>query len=229
MGSLVILFFVLPMSSMAREFPEWRVAPIGFSGAWELASSVAVGYIGPARPLGVQWIKRAPKPVFQDEHTIHWCEADFHTIEMVRGRKLQSKQRYVWGSVSSGCIISGKERGHAGTSEDITEVWLLRAEGSVLRPVVDVGGRFFVKLHTTWQKGIDPIEQFGRFLLTPRALNLTDDELADSFFFVAERGCQVLGRSRCVDYIRNISMNGSPALRNASCRYLRLQLQIPCK
>src|SRR4051794_15008782 len=131
-----------------RQFPEWKVSPVGLSGVWQMASLVVVGEVANVVPVGSQKISTPSWPASPDIRRIYWCEADFQSSSVLRGHVPPSAEKLLWGTSTPGCSFKYLTDGQPWGNEPITRVWFLREEGRYLRPVVDAGGLLFCAFHS---------------------------------------------------------------------------------
>lgn len=212
-----------------RTFPDWTAEHLGLSGVWERASFVAVGALRDVRPVGVQRPRNLPRIASPTIRQIYWCEGDFASQEIVRGKKLPRSRTYLWGAIDPGCKLD--QEGAVVEGESLTQVWFIREEGLYLRPVVDAGGPFFFTLHVTWEPhvaGVDSEKYFGTLLLSPGATGLSPQEYAQSFFKPASLACWIIGRTDCIQRIRGLAAFDNRELHVAACEFLNSQFQARC-
>ena len=112
----------------------------------------------------------------------------------------------------------------------IQRVWFLRNEGDYLRPVVDAGSAFYLRLFPKWENdaNVDHQAKFAELLLTPMANDRTLGEFAKGFSNPASVACEILGEMTCSLRIRDLAKLGDPELRGAACNYLESQLLVKC-
>ena len=112
----------------------------------------------------------------------------------------------------------------------IQRVWFLRNEGDYLRPVVDAGSAFYLRLFPKWENdaNVDHQAKFAELLLTPMANDRTLGEFAKGFSNPASVACEILGEMTCSLRIRDLAKLGDPQLRGAACNYLESQLFVKC-
>lgn len=226
--ALVLLTLLHPGACAQKRFPEWKVSPIGLEGSWEMAPIVVVADVRNVAPIGVQKIKNPPWPVASTIDRVYWCQGDFVTYAVVKGRRPASGKKFVWGSVHPGCELNLAEPPRDG--RPFTDVWFIREEGNYLRPVVDGGGYYCYTFYTNWDDGssVAPQTRFARLLLTPSADGASVQDYARRFFTPASTACFILGREPCIEQIRALAALGDPDLRQAACEFLRSQFQEKC-
>jgi hypothetical protein len=213
-----------------REFPEWKVAPIGLSGTWERAPAILVADLSHIAAVGVQRIKSPPWPASPDINRIYWCEGDLEVYSLIRGKVPLNGRKFLWGAATPGCDVTKVSYGRRWSDEAITHVWFIREEGGYLRPIVDAGGLYYYAFHTKWtgDSKEDPQERFAELLLTPSANDKTLREYAHGFFNLASNACFILGRPKCIEKINKLTQLGDADLRRAACDFLKSQFQANC-
>lgn len=230
-STILVLVLLTTLHSGVRaqkRLPEWKVLPLTLLGVWESAPVVVVGDVRNVAPIGVQKIKNPPWPVASTIDRVYWCEADFITYAVVRGRLPASGKKFVWGSVHPGCELNLPDPPRDG--RPFTHVWFIREEGNYLRPVVDGGGFYCYTFYANWEDGsnVAPETRFARLLLTPSADGAALRNYAARFDTPASTACFILGREPCTQQIKALAALGDPDLHRAACKFLRSQFQEEC-
>jgi hypothetical protein len=227
-----LIAFVSAISALSAQhvFPDWTAEPLGLSGVWERASFVVVGQLRQIRPVGSVRPGKLPRIASPTIRRIYWCEGEFSSQQVIRGKLTLGVKRFLWGAIKPGCQLD--QEASVSANESLTQVWFVREEGSYLRPVVDAGGPFFFTFHEKWTPqtaGADPERHFGQLLLSPRATGLTPEEYAQSFFKPAGLACWILGNADCMQRIRSLAAIDNRALHDAACKFLDYQFGEKCR
>jgi hypothetical protein len=228
---LILLTLVWFTSSCfaQRQFPEWKVSPVGLSGVWQMAPLIVVGEVANVASVGSQKVSNPPWPASPDLRRIYWCEADFQSYSVLRGHLPPSGEKLLWGASTPGCSFKYLTDGQPWGDEPVTRVWFLREEGRYLRPVVDAGGLFFCTFHAKRQDGPHSEAQFGELLLTPSANSRSLSQFAvEGFYSAASVACLILGQPLCTERLKSLAGLGDPKLSQAACSFLSSQFDEPC-
>jgi hypothetical protein len=153
---------------------------------------------------------------------------DFQAVAVVKGTLHGSTRKYLWASTFPGCRILPDDPVHL-ANRDKTRAWFLREEGEFLRPTFDWNAFPFLGLLIDWDTGspLPPRQRLGMFLLTPLANCDTITDYADYIWDVGDIACELLGKAKCAQRIRELSLE-SPVLREPACHFLKGQLDEDC-
>jgi hypothetical protein len=210
-----------------RWFPEPRVSTTMLEGAWIASAIVAVGEIVNIVSYGKQTIDGLPPPTNPDAHDLYWCEGDFKVVAVVKGHLHAPSKKYLWASTIPGCKLWNEDPTVVYHLQQ-TRAWFLREESGFLRPPFDYGTYRYIGVRDRWERGPDlpaPM-RLGAFLLTPAANTDTLDDYANYFWNVAGIACELLGNGECARRIRELTILGSPKLRDDACRFLEGELHV---
>lgn len=218
------------VGSRQAHFPTFRVSrePVLFGALFELSPIVAIGDLSDVSEFAVQAVDRLPPPIPETLHILHWCQATFRAVAVVKG-SLPKANRYVWGAIEPGCrLFYGNRESY---EKRLTRIWFLRSEEGLLRPLDDAGSAHFHGIFARWSEGPDlpPRQRLGLLLLTPEAVASSRQEFAESMWDDADVACSLLGKPECVRRIKALTTLGEPALRRAACEYLRAQQGEDCE
>lgn len=213
---------------------------IGLFGTWERAPLVVLADLQSVESAGSQKVARLPNPVPAAVHRIYWCRGDLKAYSVVRGALPSVGKKFLWSSMSPGCDPTRSAYGTTQYHGPGTRVWFLREEAEYIRPVVDIGGAFFVGFNVKWNilPTQAPEKHFGQLLLTPSAIDASLRDYAHGFFNLANAACLILGRDElsegrspraCVAQVRALADLGDPNLRRAACDFLQSQFGERCR
>jgi hypothetical protein len=212
-----------------REFPQVRVGVTELEGVWIKTPIAAIGTVTDIVTYGHQVVDQLPHPTMPGAHDLYWCQGYFNAIAVVKGALKEKRRKYLWGSTLSGCeLVDSNPASSEHRSK--TRLWFLREEGEFLRPIFDYGSRRFAGVFTPWAEGPDlPARQrMGALFLTPFANNDTLDDYARYLWNIGDIACELLGRTECIQRIRNLEGLGNAALRESACGFLKGQLKTDC-
>jgi hypothetical protein len=197
-----------------------QVFVIGLVGTWERADDVVVGDVSNVQALGSQKISDPPWPVAPAINEIFWCQADFHSDSVVKGKIPTPGKKLIWAAIRSGCDIARFHFGYEETSPPVTRVWFVREEGEYIRPVVDAGGVLFASFHARFTAAGRPedLKRFAYLFLNPEAHGMS---------FELPR--LILGDTECVEALRALSAYPDVRLHESVCTYLNSNFQQSCK
>lgn len=220
----------LILGARQAHFPSFKVSQnsMVLGALWELSPIVALGDLADVSEFGVQVVDHLPAPIPENLHTLHWCQATFRPVAVVKGR-LPETTRYVWGAIEPGCrLFYGNREAY---EKRVTRMWFLREEQGLLRPLLDAGSAHFYGMFAKWTDGPDlpPRQRLGVLLLTPEAVASTRTEFAETMWDDADVACSLLGKMECVRRIKALTTLGEPALSRAACEYLRFQQGENCE
>jgi hypothetical protein len=177
---------------------------------------------------GEQTMARLPPPTIPGVHQLYWCVGDFQVVAVVKGKLHGASKRYLWGSPFPECRILPDDPAHIANMAK-TRAWFLREEGEFLRPTFDWGTSLFLGLLVDWDAGppSQPRQRLGTLLLTPLANRDTIKDYADYIWDVGDIACELLGKAKCAQRIRELALE-SPVLREPACHFLKGQLDEDC-
>ena len=211
-----------------HQFPTWIASRLSLHALWERSPIIAVGEVVNPVEYGEQTVQRLPDPVSESLHKLFWCVADFNAVAVVKGELSSQAKRFLWASVNPGCrLFYGNRRSY---EKRVTRIWFLREDGEFLRPESD-GSAFFYGLFAKWDKasGVQPKKTVAELLLTPSANAETLEEYSNAIWELGDFACSLLGEAECVSRLMELSHLGNPSLREAACRYLRVQQRQSCE
>jgi len=213
-----------PALCQERQFARWEVAPLTLMGTWERAAAVVVGEVRNITAAGDHPVGDLPWPAGPWIKRIYWCEADFYGYAAIKGTLPARGKKYLWGAIRPGCKLEALPL-------DSTQVWFIREEGEYVRPAVDAGGYFFITFRVKWdyKSKEDPQTRFGRLLLNPTGRHDSLRQFGKDIGDPASTACSILGRARCVEEIRALTLLGDPDLTRAACDFLRTQYDESCR
>jgi len=207
------------------------VSPIGLVGSWERAESVVIGDVGNITSLGSQKVDNPPWPVASTVQQIYWCQADFRSDSVLKGKAPASGKRFIWAAIRPGCGFEWFRYGYEETTPPATRVWFLREEGEYIRPVVDGGGVLFASFHAKFASAgrAEDRMRFALLFLSPPALGMNDAQYSVIFHTPVDFARVILGDAELADALRRLGWYPDPHLRESTCEYLKINLQQSCK
>lgn len=223
-----VAIIVLCFGASAQGLPTWTVGPLALVGLWETSSDVVVADAKNIRALGGQTVLNPPAPASLKNRRIYWCQADLEIKDVIKGDIKPGTKKFVWGAIRSGCNLAALGRATI-RGDSVVRVWFIREEASLLRPVVDGGGIFFLAINGRFE-GTEKNRQehFGELLLTPDAVAATSREYAAQFLSLADAACLVLGKEQCVERIKQLARVPDGILHGAVCKVLHDNLETLC-
>jgi hypothetical protein len=194
-------------------------ANIGLSGTWERANIVIIGDVHNTGSLGEQMVRSVPAPVDPSINRLYWCKGELITRSVLRGNISPGARTFVWAAIRPGCSLDRFGFGIP-TAADVSQVWFLREEKGILRPVVDAGGVYYLAFKGPWAQHAtsDLGTAIGAILLDPQRISSSANEFAVSFGSIANAACSIMGMDRCRNAIRDLSVNTNSVDVQAAAR-----------
>jgi hypothetical protein len=217
-------------SEAEQTFPQVRVSTTLLEGVWLASPIVAVGEVSNIISYGHQTVDRLPPPTMPGVHDLYWCQGDFTTVAVLKGRRQGRHRKYLWASTIPGCKLVDNDPKLIYWRLK-TKYWFLREEGQFLRPVFDYGTSRFEGVFPAWSEGpaLPARMRMGALLLTPSANSDSLEDYARYLWSVGDIACELLGKLECTRRIRTLEGLGSPALRDSACGFLKGQLGASCE
>jgi hypothetical protein len=182
---------------------------------WWRASIVAVGTVGVGHQVGPTQVVNYEK----ESVTLYPCEAEFRSVAVIKGDARIDNQMFLWFSFFPECGFGIKPQQEI---HSVEQVWFLRTQGALLRPIKDPSAQFlelFRAFHPADEDSGDLRRSFSRTLLTPPAVAQTDVRFIERFNDLFTLSCEVSVEAWCLRLLGDLHKRASPTVRKEICRY----------
>lgn len=201
-------------------YPKVRAGRLGLVGSWMAATLIVQ-----ARLTGIEYIGKTedvelPLPYQQGLRTVFWCKGDLAIEKAIRGVASTRVGRFVWGEIRPGCQTPVEKQATSGG----VQIWFLRPEDGLLRPVVDAGGVFFYTFRSWGRPSLsfESERDVAELFLDP------DVSGPGTFGEPARLACSVLGEADCVEQICNGLTSMGEASRATALGFVRTEFSRGC-